>query len=113
MSPESANLRVIKPYKRFYNILMSILLKFGIPNLLYVSVADIVEALQHTISDIWRPELSQPAETFCGWCKYLLMKKPTCGTAEFFENLKCQMLQAWDSEVVFRASAFHKHKATI
>ena len=105
---KGTHLRIVKPYRVFYNALVSVLLKFGLANFLTVDLADLMAASENSLKEIWRPELKVPVKAFYGWCRFLVEKKAQWGIVDFFENLRCQMFKEWETNVVVKAESFQK-----
>ena len=110
MAYDNINLRIIKPYKQLYNILISIILTFGIDNLGTLNQTDYVDAVQHKISTIWKPILKQPVEAFYECCRGIAIKRNKQGLPEFFQLVNCKMMQLWDTEIVQQSNNFKKAK---
>ncbi len=107
---DNINLRVIKPYKKFYSLLLRVALKFGLGYLPTVNSSDYVNAVQSHVGTAWRPTLKVPVEFFCECCKGLVKEMKTKGVSEFFEFLRGKLLQVWEMEVVQRSGTFKKAK---
>ncbi len=111
MGFENVNMRVIKPYKQFYDELVAVVLRYGVRNLPTVTMEDFVDAAQHSMGSAWQKTLKEPAEAFYGWCKAAAMgmdrKSDLSG---WFEAVKCRMAQVWEVDVIQKASDFKKAK---
>ena len=86
MGGEDINVRLIKPFKEFYNQLISIALKYGIFNIHTVSPSDFVEAAGHSLKRLWKPCLKVPTEAFYELCKSEATNAGTKETSYLFEN---------------------------
>ncbi len=111
MGLEDVSLRVIKPYKQFYDELVAVALRYGVANLPSVDVADFVDAAQHSMGSLWQKALREPTEAFYAWCTAEAAAVGGKGElAGWFEGVKCRMAQAWEADVIQRASDFRKAK---
>ncbi len=110
MMYDNINLRVIKPYKQLYNMLIAVILEFGLENIATVSFSDYMDAVKHHIGSMWKPNLKRPVETFYECCRSLAAKKKTAVVSEFFEALHCTLMQLWEGEIVQRSNSFKRAK---
>lgn len=99
-------IRVIKPFTEFYNQLISIVLRYGIRNFQSVSSSDFIDAVENSFKNLWRPSLTRPTMAFYDWCK----KEGNLEVGELFENLKYDMLQLWETEIINTANHFKRMK---
>ena len=105
---EAMNVRVIKPYKQFYNELMTICLKYGVFDLRMVSSSDFLDAAKSVLGKQWKDRLEVPAERFFQICVQEELKCTSKKLEDFFERVKCRMLEEWNKEVVNNACKFGK-----
>lgn len=69
MGGSDLNIRILKPYKKFYNLMMSTVLKYGFKNLVTVDSEDFVEAVHHSMKKEWREDLRAAVIAFYELCK--------------------------------------------
>ena len=110
MGYDNISFRVIKPYKEFYNELISVALKYGIGNLQTVTVSDFIDAIRHSFGSLWKAELEEPAKAFYNWCKSESEFDNNKGTPGWFENVKYKMSQVWEAEIIQKSNDFKKAK---
>ncbi len=110
MGYEEINLRVIKPFKQFYNELVGTALKYGVFNLHTVNSADFVDAAAHAMKTAWKPSLKVPTEAFLELCKSEAAAAKSKDISLFFENLKYRLQEVWDAEIIQKSNDFKKAK---
>jgi hypothetical protein len=110
LNGEDIGVRVIKPYKRFYEALMSVALRYGLDNLHTLNVSDFRDAVQHFTKSYWKPSLSAPAEAFFDCLRLEKSKLPPPESSELFENLHARLGRMWDAEIIARSNDFKKAK---
>lgn len=106
MGDEELNIRILKPYPKFYSMAMSTVLKYGLKNLGTVDPEDFVDALAHLMKKIWRLDLKAPALVFYEWCKAEAGRDETLA----FENIRGNMKRIWKAQIIRRSSKFKKVK---
>ena len=108
---DNINLRVIKPHKQFYRLLLRVALKFGLLYFSTVNKADYLNAVQHHIGAEWSSMLRAPVEFFFDCCKGLVKELQSKGTSEFFEMLRGKLMEMWEMDVIQKSGTFKKGKA--
>ena len=107
---EPFSLRIIKPFKYFYNQLITLCLKYRIFDLHMVSCEDFVDAAKHMLGDVWKDSLLEPTKYFYNLCVAEEKKCTSHSEPTFFENVKCQLLQDWNSVIIEKAQQFKRTK---
>ena len=106
MGDEDISIRVLKPYKKFYNIAMSTILKYGLDSMTTLDPEDYVEALKHSMKDLWREQLKGPGISFYTWCKQQVINN----NSKVFDDIRLKMKEAWKFEVIKKSSSFKRAK---
>jgi len=88
----------------------SVICRYGFECLLTLAESDFLDNVKHYMGGLWIDQLRNPAITYFEWCKQNFKKQKTHGIIEFFENVKLQMLQAWEIEIVQSSTGFMKAK---
>lgn len=111
MSYDNINMRIIKPYKEFYNTAIRVVFQFGLAHLNTVSASDFVDAVQYHMPKTWKPMLKVPAGALFEWTTAVLckLKRPLIIT-DFFDGLINQMMQYWDAEIIQKSNGFKRAK---
>lgn len=104
MGDSDLNVRVLKPFCRFYNLLAATVFKYGLKNLATVDLEDFVEAINHSMKKEWRSDLKTPIRAFYELCK------EEAGKEEYLalENVRYKMRQAWETQIIKRSDKFKK-----
>ena len=110
---EEVNIRILKPFKKFYNMAMKVVLTYGFKNLLSVNQEDFIEVLEEFLKDIWTPNLKRPAEIFLHWCRDVLFKSSNANQALLFEQVKYKIEEAWIKTIIMKAKVFKRVKVDI
>ena len=110
MGGEDINIRVIKPFKQFYNELVSTAFKYGIYSLHTVNPSDFVDAVAHALKGAWKPSLKVPTETFYELCKTEAADAKNREVSHLLESLKYGMQEIWHAEIIQKSNDFKKAK---
>lgn len=106
MGDNDLNIRILKPYKNFYNLMMSTVLKYGLKNLVTVDPEDFVEAVHHSMKKGWRGDLRAAVIAFYELCKAEANKEESLA----FENVRYNMKELWQKQIIRRSIRFKKTK---
>lgn len=108
MGKDEINIRILKPFAKFYNKMISIAFKYGIFNLCTVNHSDFVEALIHSMKGLWLESLRIPAITFYKICKEEGAKEKDVSLV--LENIRYRMKKLWDEQIIEKSTNFKKAK---
>lgn len=106
MGDEDITIRVLKPFKSFYNLAMSIALKYGLRNLYSVNPDDYIDALKYYMKSQWRTELIVPGKKFFELCKNDVRES----YEYIFNDIKGKIKKLWDTEIIKKSLSFKKMK---
>eukprot|EP00826_Nyctotherus_ovalis_P000295 TRINITY_DN0_c315_g1_i6.p1 TRINITY_DN0_c315_g1~~TRINITY_DN0_c315_g1_i6.p1 ORF type:complete len:120 (-),score=37.60 TRINITY_DN0_c315_g1_i6:103-462(-) len=104
MGDNDLNVRVLKPFCRFYNLMAATVFKYGLKNLATVDPEDFVEAIHHSMKKEWRSDLKTPIRAFYELCKEEVDKEESLA----LENVRYKMRQAWETQIIKRSDKFKK-----
>ena len=110
MPVDDISMRVIKPYKQFYNTLINVALKFDLNHLSTVTTMDYINAVQYQMAQNWNESLHGPAEYFFACCKKYSKDVKDKGIGRFFEVLRGKLIQTWNLEVILKSESFKRAK---
>jgi len=106
MRENDLNIRILKPYSKFYKLVMSTVLKYGLKNLSSVDSEDFIAAVHHSMKKTWREDLRNPVIAFYELCKAESTKEESLA----FENVRHKMRQIWETQIIERSNKFEKAK---
>ena len=106
MGDEEISRRVLKPYKKFSNISMSTILKYGLDNMTTLDPEDYIEALKHSMKDLWKDQLKGPGISFYTWCKQQVINN----NSKAFDHIRHKLKEAWKFEVIKKSNSFKRAK---
>ena len=110
MGEEDINLRVLKPFKRFYNQMIATAFKYGVGSIHTVNKEDFVDAVAHSMKDVWTEELRGPAGAFYDILKEEAAKAENRDVSQLFESIRHRMQELWQEDIIERSNSFKKAK---